>query len=174
MAHHYVNNKELYQALVQYNELKKTVDNPRIPEYIGKCILLITSKLSSRGNFVNYSYKDEMVSDAIENCLAAVDNFNVDKYDNPHAYFTQIAWFAFIRRIDKEKKQNYLKYKNYRLQIAQEELTNMNMSYNPAIQAQDEIMDEFIRSYEENVERKKKKTKKKQGVEKFIKDDGNE
>jgi len=168
---HYVNNKELYTVLVKYNQQKEEVDNIRIPEYVGKCILLISQKLASRGNFVNYSYKDEMISDAIENCLAAVDNFDVDKYNNPHAYFTQIAWYAFIRRIDREKRQNYLKYKNYKKHIAEEELSNSNYGYNPALCASDEVMDDFIKKYEETMERKKRKIKKSKGVEKFIKDD---
>ena len=168
---HYVNNKELYTVLVKYNKAKEQVDLVRIPEYVGKCILLIAQRLASRGNFINYSYKDEMISDAIENCLAAVDNFDVDKYNNPHAYFTQIAWYAFIRRIDREKRQNYLKYKNFKKHIAEEELSNSNYGYNPALAASDDVMDDFIQKYEDSMERKKRKNKKSKGVEKFIPED---
>lgn len=164
----YVNNKTLYGVLVKYNEDKLRLDTVRVPEYVGECILLITGRLSTRGNFINYSYKDEMVSDAIENCLAAVDNFDVERYTNPFAYFTQIAWFAFIRRIEKEKRQNYLKYKNYKKHIAEEELSNITFGYNPASAASDDVMDDFIKNYEETIQRKKKKKlEKENGIDKF-------
>jgi DNA-directed RNA polymerase specialized sigma24 family protein len=169
--HEYVDNEKLYQALIEYNKHKLVCANIKVPEYVGKCILLINQQLASRGNFSNYSYREEMVSDGIENCLAAVDNFDTEKYSKPFAYFTQIAWFAFLRRIDKEKKQNYLKYKNYKKRIAEEELTNLNVGYNPATLASDDVMDDFIKNYEENIERKKKKKKKEQGVERFIAED---
>lgn len=169
MSNHYVNNKELYSVLVKYNEAKKLVDTTRIPEYVGSCIILIANKLASRGNFSNYSYKDEMIDDAIENCLKAVDNFDVEQYKNPHAYFTQIAWYAFLRRIDQEKKQTYLKYKNFRKQIAEDELNNV--TYISAVPSSDEVMDDFIKKYEAMMLKKKRKQKKPQGVEKFYEGD---
>jgi len=112
---HYVNNKELYAAMVEY---KKTVNeakeagkqNPRIPNYIGECIMKIATHLAYRPNFANYTFREEMISDGIENCLLYINNFNPDKYQNPFAYFTQIIYFAFIRRIQKEKKHLYTKY----------------------------------------------------------------
>jgi len=112
---HYVNNKELYAAMVEY---KKTVNeakeagkqNPRIPNYVGECIMKIATHLAYRPNFANYTFRDEMISDGIENCLLYINNFNPDKYQNPFAYFTQIIYFAFIRRIQKEKKHLYTKY----------------------------------------------------------------
>lgn len=168
-AKNYVNNKDLYNALVKYKEVRKEVDTARVPEYIGEAIVLITGNLSNRGNFMNYSYKHEMVSDAIENCLAAVNNFDVETYFNPHAYFTQIAWYAFIRRIDKEKRQNYLKYKNYQKLITEESLNNPYVNqYNPALAASDDVMEDVIRNYEDSIQRKKKKKEKIQGVDKFI------
>jgi len=174
MTHnYYVNNKLLYEALVQYKLDRQQVDDLRVPEYIGECILLITQKLASRGNFHNYSYKDEMISDGIENCLSAVDNYNPEKFSNPFGYFSRIAWYAFIRRIDREKRQNYLKYKNYRKHLAEEELANMTgLAVGTHYSAPtDEVMDEVIRSYEESVRKKKesKKQKEEQGVDKFIK-----
>jgi len=172
MTQHYVNNKQLYEALVEYKKAKQQVDDLRVPEYIGECILLITQKLASRGNFNNYSYKDEMVSDGIENCLAAVDNYDPSKFNNPFGYFSRIAWYAFIRRIDREKRQNYLKYKNYRKHMAEEELLNMskNINYYPGSPT-DDVMDEVIRSYEESIRKKKesKREKERQGIDKFIK-----
>lgn len=171
MTQHYVNNRQLYEALVQYKKDRQEVDDLRVPEYVGKCILLITQKLASRGNFNNYSYKDEMISDGIENCLAAVDNFDPSKFDNPFGYFSRIAWYAFIRRIDREKRQNYLKYKNYRKHLAEEELMSMTVGHAPIGTITDDVMDEVIRSYEESIRKKKesKRQKESQGVDKFIK-----
>jgi hypothetical protein len=115
-SRHYVDNKSFYAALVEYR--KKRLDAieaglpiPRIPEYIGVCIFKIATKLSSKGNFVNYSYKEEMISDGIENCLLYAYNFDPTKSKNPFSYFTQIIYYAFLRRIQKEKKQAYIKLK---------------------------------------------------------------
>jgi len=179
---HYVSNRDLYADLVTYNDKKDaaqavvegTEEEPElipIPESVGAAILKITSRLASRGNFAAYSYRDEMVSDAIENCLAAVDNFNVKKYKNPFAYFTQISWYAFIRRIDKEKRQSYLKIKNFKKTVAEEELNNITMGYNPGGQATDEVMDEFVKNYENSLQRKKKKKDETKGVDKFFVED---
>jgi len=174
---YYVNNKALYESLINYNEEKKITAQPKIPEYVGEAILLITNKLASRGNFNNYSYKDEMVSDGIENCLAAIDNYDVTKYDNPFGYFSRIAWYAFIRRIDREKRQNYLKYKNYRKHLAEEELSNigeinLNLHYNIP---NDDVSDEIIKNYEDSIRNKKEQKRKKEQqnkIEKFIKKEG--
>ena len=84
---------------------------PPVNEYIGKCFLDIAQHLAQKPNFTNYPYKDEMISDAIENCLLYAHNFNPDKSKNPFSYFTQITYYAFLRRIEKEKKQQYIKYK---------------------------------------------------------------
>ena len=115
-SEHYVNNKEFLAAMVEY---KKTVDkaqkagkkNPRVPDYVGECFLKIANHLSYRPNFINYTFRDDMISDGIENCLQYLKNFNPDKSNNPFAYFTQIIYYAFIRRIQKEKKQTNIKYK---------------------------------------------------------------
>ena len=106
---HYVNNKEFTAAIIEHNmacreAVKKGVDKPRVSEYIGECIYKIATRLSTKPNFINYSYRDEMICDGIENCLQYIDNFNPDKSNNPFAYFTQIIYFAFLRRIQKEKK----------------------------------------------------------------------
>ena len=115
-SEHYVDNKQFLQAMIEYkkscvlaeskNELKPPVSN-----YIGECFLKIANHLSYRPNFINYTYKEEMISDGIENCLQYVSNFNPDKSNNPFAYFTQIIYYAFIRRIQKEKKQQTIKRK---------------------------------------------------------------
>ena len=115
-AEHYVNNKEFLAAMVEY---KKSVDkaqkagkkNPRVPDYVGECFLKIANHLSYRPNFINYTFRDDMISDGIENCLQYLNNFNPEKSNNPFAYFTQIIYYAFIRRIQKEKKQTTIKHK---------------------------------------------------------------
>jgi|TARA_B100000085_G_scaffold45265_1_gene38461 hypothetical protein len=107
---HYVNNKEFLAALIDYRQdvaiaKEKGEPKPRVPEYIGDCFLKIATHLSYRPNFVNYMFKDDMICDGIENCLQYIDNFNPEKSQNPFAYFTQIIYFAFLRRIQREKKQ---------------------------------------------------------------------
>ena len=107
---HYVNNKEFLSALIDYRHcvlVAKIKGNPKpkVPEYIGECFLKIATHLSYRPNFVNYMFKDDMICDGIENCLQYIDNFDPEKSQNPFAYFTQIIYFAFLRRIQREKKQ---------------------------------------------------------------------
>lgn len=113
---HYIDNKKFYQALVEYKTLCDTAvaegkEKPIIPNYIGECFLKISTHLSYKSNFINYTFKDDMISDGIENCLTAADKFDPTKSTNPFAYYTQIVYFAFIRRIQKEKKQQTTKYK---------------------------------------------------------------
>ena len=90
---------------------KQNKQPPPVTNYIGECFLKIANHLSYRPNFINYTYREEMISDGIENCLQYVHNFNPEKSDNPFAYFTQIIYYAFLRRIQKEKKQTYVKNK---------------------------------------------------------------
>ena len=113
---HYVNNKEFLEAMKAYrksvNKAKKEKkEKPPVSNYIGSCFLKIANHLSYRPNFINYTFRDDMVSDGIENCLQYLDNFNPAKSSNPFAYFTQIIYYAFIRRIQKEKKQTTIKHK---------------------------------------------------------------
>ena len=115
-SEHYVNNKEFLAALIRYQEdieIARLQDKvkPVIPRYIGECFLKIANHLSYRPNFINYTYKEDMISDGIENCLQYVSNFDPTKSNNPFAYFTQIIYYAFIRRIQKEKKQTIIKQK---------------------------------------------------------------
>ena len=113
---HYVNNKEFLEAMVAWKDLcaeaeKLGEQRPPITNYIGECFVKIANHLSYKPNFINYTYRDEMISDGIENCLQYVANFNPEKSKNPFAYFTQIIYYAFIRRIQKEKKQSHVKNK---------------------------------------------------------------
>jgi len=111
---HYVNNKEFLAAMVEYRKLCNEAEEsgeakPPVTNYIGECFLKIANHLSYRPNFINYTFRDDMISDGIENCLQYLDNFNPDKSNNPFAYFTQIIYYAFVRRIQKEKKQSEIK-----------------------------------------------------------------
>ena len=113
---HYVDNKKFLQAMIEYRDKCKTAEEknrkkPPVTNYIGECFLKIANHLSYRPNFINYTYRDDMISDGIENCLQYMNNFDPDKSDNPFAYFTQIIYYAFIRRIQKEKKQMQVKAK---------------------------------------------------------------
>ena len=115
-SEHYVNNKQLLEALIVYrakvahakeNDLAK----PRITNYLGECFLKIATHLSYKPNFVNYMFREDMISDGIENCVQYIHNFDPEKSKNPFAYFTQIIHYAFLRRIQKEKKQLEIKTK---------------------------------------------------------------
>ena len=113
---HYVNNKEFLEAMKAYRKgvnkaIREKKDKPLVTNYIGSCFLKIANHLSYRPNFINYTFRDDMISDGIENCLQYLDNFNPAKSNNPFAYFTQIIYYAFIRRIQKEKKQTTIKHK---------------------------------------------------------------
>ena len=114
---HYVDNEKFLIVMGEYREeYLKNIDageeiKPILPDYAGECFLKIAERLSHRPNFINYAFREEMVSDGIENCVMYASNFNPEKSKNPFAYFTQIIYYAFLRRIEKEKKQLYIKYK---------------------------------------------------------------
>ena len=113
---YYVNNKEFLEAITVYrNSVIKARENedtrPRVPNYIGECFLKIATHLSYKPNFVNYMFREDMISDGIENCVQYIHNFDPEKSRNPFAYFTQIIHYAFLRRIQKEKKQLDIKTK---------------------------------------------------------------
>ena len=116
VTQHYVDNKKFLEAMVIYrdkvnNAKENNRTKPDVTNYIGECFLKIANHLSYRPNFINYTYRDDMISDGIENCLQYMNNFDPAKSTNPFAYFTQIIYYAFIRRIQKEKKQTLVKQK---------------------------------------------------------------
>jgi len=172
---HYVNNPDFLQALKDYKAKVKAAeaegkDRPQVTNYIGECILKIANHLSYKSNFINYSYRDEMISDGIENCLRYVDNFDPEKYSNPFAYFTQIIYYAFLRRIAREKKQSVIKgklirdipFESFELQ-GHDDDGHFTNSYIDFMQSNG-TFDDFI-------ERKKDKKKKdKTALEEFIDD----
>lgn len=116
---HYVNNADFSQAVVEYvkhvrQEVEKGNPTPIVTDYIAECFLKIAEGLSHKANFVRYTYREEMVMDAVENCLKAIENYNLETATrtgkpNAFAYFTQISWYAFLRRIEKEKRQQDIK-----------------------------------------------------------------
>ena len=114
---HYVDNEKFLVVMTEYRNAYLDgkeigeIQKPIIPDYAGECFLKIAERLSHRPNFINYAFREEMVSDGIENCVMYASNFNPEKSSNPFAYFTQITYYAFLRRIEKEKKQLYIKYK---------------------------------------------------------------
>jgi DNA-directed RNA polymerase specialized sigma24 family protein len=113
---HYVNNADLLAAMIEYKKLVKKakkdgLDQPRVPEYIGDCLYKIAEHLSHKPNFFGYTFREDMVGDAILNCLEYINNFDPEKSKNPFAYFTQIMYYAFIRKLDREKKHQVLKFK---------------------------------------------------------------
>ena len=115
-SEHYVNNKELLAAIIDYRDRveiakKRDLPKPRISNYIGECFLKIATHLSYKPNFVNYMFREDMISDGIENCVQYIHNFDPKKSSNPFAYFTQIIHYAFLRRIQREKRQLDIKNK---------------------------------------------------------------
>ena len=179
MSSHYVDNKQLYACIVEYRQrvLEAKENNkprPQIPNYVGECILMIANRLSTKPNFINYSYREEMISDGVENCICYIDNFDPLKSTNPFAYFTQIIYYAFLRRILKEKKQLYIKHKSLENSMILNELIEQSefdeKDITPAyVDLDNENMFDFIKTFEDNLISKKKKRKK--GIENFIEEE---
>lgn len=171
---HYVNNKDLLTAILQYKkdsrEAKRNKLPPtRMPEYVGQCLMLIAENLSHKPNFSNYPCRDEMIGDAIENCCMYFDNFDPKKSKNPFAYFTQIIYYAFLRRIHREKKQLYTKYKlTEQLGVLGEGEVDDEENQQPQFQMYDNLA-EFIENYENSQHPKKRRPK---GLEPFMEQDG--
>lgn len=171
---HYVSNEQFLNALIKYKEQCQVAkdqgkEEPSIPNYIGECFLKIAEHLSRKPNFISYPCREEMISDGVENCLMYFRNFDPNKSTNPFAYFTQIIYYAFLRRIMKEKKQLYVKYKaTEQFGIFDEfEMFEDSDGHMKQFELYDNISD-FIHNFEEN---KKKKKKKNKGIEKFLLDE---
>ncbi len=168
---HYVDNKVFLQAMKDWKEKCEEAEQmgeekPRVSNYIGECFLKIANGLSHKPNFMNYTFKDDMVSDGIENCLQYIHNFNPDKSNNPFAYFTQIIYYAFIRRIQREKKQTHVKHRliekvDYRAFVTMEgdENSYSVSGFDPTIMLPDEAV------YKP---KKKNKVDKPEGLENFM------
>ena len=171
---YYVDNKKFLGAMIEFKESvenaeKEGSQRPQVPFYVAECIMKIATHLSYKPNFMNYSFREEMVSDGIENALQYIDNFNPEKSQNPFAYFTQIIYYAFLRRIQKEKKYLYTKYKmtedaNIFGETSDRQEHDSGQDYNDNVKYNEwteEYMAEFIENFEENKRKKKKKRVKK-------------
>ena len=170
---HYVDNKKFLSAMIEFKELcniaeKNKEERSPVSDYIGECFLKIATHLSYRPNFINYTYREDMISDGIENCLQYVQNFNSEKSNNPFAYFTQIIYYAFLRRIAKEKKQTHVKNKIIQ-NVNYESWTTMEgdnsqyvvMGFDPTVMLPDEDV----------YKPKKKLLEKIKGLESFMEED---
>jgi len=160
---HYVDNKKFLVAMIEYREkVQKAEDKKRtkpvVTNYIGECFLKIANHLSYRPNFINYTYRDDMISDGIENCLQYMRNFNPEKSNNPFAYFTQIIYYAFIRRIQKEKKQQDVKA---RLIATSATEMMMDSLVGDDAQYKNQMLEFLQRNVKESVPAEPKKVKKK-------------
>lgn len=164
---HYVDNDRFYQAIVEYRkQLLESKQNsnppPPIPEYIGECFLLIATHLSYKPSFNQYSWREDMIGDGIENCICYFNNFDPEKSNKPFAYFTQIIYYAFLRRLQKEKKQTYIKHKTaIKMQIDDELYTTEELDEHEIVIDTPESANEFIEKFEENLKVKREKTRKK-------------
>ena len=176
-SNHYIDNKQFFEAMKQWKEkVTKAEDNgdriPPVTDYIGECFLKIATNLAFRPNFINYPFRDEMVGDGIENCLMYCKNFNPEKSKNPFSYFTQIIYYAFIRRIQKEKKQNYIKYKLLEEADVNGIIPEQMKIRNPFMHSKNPYADlcKLSQTDIENFEpkKKKKKSKKDGALEEFL------
>ena len=164
---HYVDNQKFYKTIVEYRQKLQDArdagrDDPRIPDYIGECIWKIAEKLSTKPCFMNYSYRDEMVSDGIENCILYFKDYDPQKGQNPFAYFTQVIYYAFIRRISKEERNRYIIYKNFQENILGLNDSNLLMDNDDTHLLPTTLFDninDFMSRFEKKEEAKKLKRK---------------
>jgi len=167
---HYIDNERFFDEMCkwkkEYDENKeKGLDPPRLTEYIGQCFLDIATNLARKENFMNYPYKEEMISDGVENCVMYCYNFNPEKSKNPFSYFTQIIYFAFLRRIDKEKKQTYTKYELIMNSDVSGDYRNfLSATYNKKnteeLITEEEVLEKHLDITPNDIDKYSKKTKK--------------
>lgn len=173
---HYVNNSEFSKAVVRYVSTVRDAKNnrievPKVPDDIARSFLKIAEGLSHRSNFIRYTYREEMVMDAVENCLRAIENYDIDAATrtgapNAFAYFTQISWYAFLRRIEKENKQQDIKLR-YIAESGYEEFIDTEGGGEAAVSSfVDQLKDRIdrVKGSDRQVKEYKKKIKKKKSV----------
>lgn len=169
---HYVDNAKFLEEMTKFRNAviqakENNLERPLVPNYIGTCLFKIATHLARKPNFANYTFKDDMISDGVENCLLYIDNFDPEKSQNPFAYFTQIIYYAFLRRIQKEKKHLYIKYKSMQNEVINSLIENNGedvvMSHlNGALHDSysEEFIRDFIETFEDNKKNRVVKTKK--------------
>jgi len=180
---HYVDNQKFYQEILEHKKRvadarEKGIQDPKLSNYIGECIWKIATKLSSKPCFLNYSYRDEMISDAIENCILYFNDYDPNRGSNPFAYFTQVIYFAFLRRINKEEKNRYIIYKNFQETIINNghasRLVDGDDNHIVSVNLYDNI-NEFMERFEKKEAIKKEKRKvAKEGLIKFYEEENDD
>ena len=180
---HYVKNEDFFKAIVEYKAKVREAESQALPKpiishYIGDCLIKIATKLSYSPNFINYTFRDEMIADGLENCINYFHNFDPEKSTNPFSYFTQIIYYAFLRRIQKEKKYLYVKHKVTQQKMISHELMNVQeldelgeFDIEITDYTSSEYMDTFIEQFEASALKKKIERQTKKGLEKLIKED---
>jgi hypothetical protein len=184
---HYVDNKKFYEEILKHKAAvakarEEGKEDPRLPNYIGECIYKIATKLSYKPCFMNYSFRDEMIDDGIENCIMYFKDFDPDRYQNPFAYFTQIIYYAFLRRIAKEEKNRYTTYKYFQETminsgVAEVGMEDFDMSGETANLIPKKMYDnisDFMDRFEKKEIEKKNKRKELKGLQKFYEEEENE
>ena len=183
---HYVDNVKFYQACLAYRNAVIAAEEagkpkPKIPDYIGSCLLKIATKLSYSRNFINYPYREEMVGDGVENCILYFHNFDPIKYNNPFAYFTTTVYYAFLRRIHREKKQLYVKHKVMMNQIDEGLADNIEGENDSDFgleidkkMTDNNFMNEFVNNFEEKAKQRREARRSKKGVEKFFEENSDD
>ena len=174
---HYIDNKKMYSVMIDYrrqiyeNEQSGFDARPVVPEYLGECFIKIAQGLAQRPNFINYTYKEDMIGDGIINCVEYCHNFDPEKSRNPFAYFTQIIYFAFLRRIEREKKQSYIKHKLTEIFVSVSDLATLQDQDNVKLEDLEVYINEnstVVEEFEEKMKRKKSKNKSKKSLEIFM------
>jgi len=175
----YVNNAQFLEALVAYKRLcdeeeDQGNEKPIVPNYIGDCLVQIATRLATKPNFSGYTYKDEFIADGLENSIQALKNFDPEKSTNPFAYFTQIIWYAFLRRIDKEKKQQYIRHKVVENSMIHGTIIDKKQGEAGEagfVDLNNEYMNDFVSNYERKLaEKRVKSAQAKKGLDKFADD----
>jgi DNA-directed RNA polymerase specialized sigma24 family protein len=178
-AKHYVDNKLFFTEILKYKQLCKEAESlnkpkPRIPAYLGECLFKIAFRLSLKPNFVNYTFRDDMVADGLEKCIAYFDNFDPEKSSNPFAYFTQIIYYAFLTRINGEKKHLYIKQKtleNFYFEGMLADHQGGDEERNVNVDLDNEYMKNLVANYDKKQAEKKEKVKAKKaeiGLDKYF------
>lgn len=159
-TNNYIDNKKMLAAFVEHKKKadeakEKGLPPPQISNYLGECFTLLVEKIASRGNFASYTYIDEMKDDGIESCVMGANNFDPSKTSNPFGYFSKTIWMAFLRRIEKEHKETYIKFKSKEMMMLS---TDEDLSINGSGDNL-KIMDNVITNFEEKVAKKRNKSK---------------
>lgn len=167
----YINNKKLYEHMVVWHQAMKEAaekgePRPQVPDYVARAIMLIAENLSTKFSYARYSYRDEMVADAILNAVRYVHNFNPEKSKYPFAYISRMVNRTFYQRIDLEQRQQYAMLANSQRYLILDQL-NPNQIMGEGVELYDNLLD-FMENFEDKHERKahKKKVRRKPNPEK--------